>query len=103
MNFKEVIKNRYACKKFDSKPITEEQLLEILEARRLAPTAKNYQEQRIYVVKSEEGLAKIDKITPCHYGAQLVLVVTFDTEHVFNYPGGNVIQEWRMRQLSRRI
>lgn len=69
MEFTDVIKERYACKKYDGRMISEEQLNAILEAGRLAPTAKNLQEQHIYVVRSEEGLAKIDAVTPCRYGA----------------------------------
>ena len=87
MEFTEVIKNRYSCKKYSDKPLAEETLQRILEAGRLAPTAKNLQEQRIYVVKSEEGLAKIDAATPCRYGAPVVLVVAFDKNNVFVYPG----------------
>lgn len=49
-------KDRYSCKKYDGKPVTAEQLSSILEAGRLAPTAKNLQEQHIYVVQSAEGL-----------------------------------------------
>ncbi len=87
MEFSEVIKNRYSCKKFDGRQVEKEQLDAILEAGRLAPTAKNLQEQRIYVVQNEERLAKIDKVTPCRYGAGTVLVVAFDKENVFTYPG----------------
>ena len=67
--------------------LSQEQLESILEAGRLAPTAKNLQEQKIYVVQSAEGLSKIDKITPCRYGAGTVLVVAFDSRNVFVYPG----------------
>lgn len=87
MEFKEVIKNRYSCKKYDSKKVDRDQLKAILEAGRLAPTAKNLQEQHIYVVESEEMLAKLDKHTPCRYGAPTVLVVAFDKSNVFTYPG----------------
>jgi len=87
MDFFEVVKNRYSCKKFDGRPVEPAQLQRLLEAGRLAPTAKNLQEQRIYVVQSAEGLAKIDKVTPCRYGAGTVLVVAFDRENVFTYPG----------------
>lgn len=87
MEFLELVKERYACKNFDGRQISEEQLQIILEAGRWAPTAKNFQEQRIYVVRSEEGLAKIDKLTPCRYGAPTALVVAFDTKNVFTYPG----------------
>lgn len=87
MEFSEVIKNRYSCKKFDGQQVEKEALDAILGAGRLAPTAKNLQEQRIYVVQTEEGLAKIDKVTPCRYGAGTVLIVAFDKENVFTYPG----------------
>ena len=87
MEFSEVIQNRYSCKKFDGRQVEKEQLDAILEAGRLAPTAKNLQEQRIYVVQTEEGLTNIDKVTPCRYGAGTVLVVAFDKENVFTYPG----------------
>ena len=88
MEFKEVVKDRYSCKKFSSRQVEKEKLLAILEAGRLAPTAKNLQEQRIYVVQSKEGLEKIDSVSPCRYGAPTVLVVAFDRNNVFTYPGG---------------
>ncbi len=88
MQFQELIQRRYSCKKFDTRPIEREKLDAVLEAGRLAPTAKNLQEQIVYVVSSEEGLAKIDKATPCRYGAPVVLAVAFDKENVFTYPGG---------------
>lgn len=88
MEFSEVIKNRYSCKKFDGRQVEQAQLDRILEAGRLSPTAKNLQEQRIYVVQSPEGLAKIDRVTPCRHGAPTVLAVAFNKENVFVYPGG---------------
>ena len=88
MEFNEVVKNRYSCKKFDGRKVEKDKLNQILEAGRLAPTAKNLQEQMIYVVESEDALAKIDKATPCRYGAPTVLVVAFDKNNVFTYPGG---------------
>ena len=88
MDFKDVIKNRYSCKKYSARPVEPEKIEAILEAGRLAPTAKNLQEQHIYVVQSAEGLAKIDAVTPCRYGAPTVMVVAFDKNNVFTYPGG---------------
>ena len=88
MEFKEVVKNRYSCKKYSSRKLEAATLEAILEAGRLAPTAKNLQEQHVYVVQSEEILAKIDGVTPCRYGAPVVLVVAFDKNNVFTYPGG---------------
>ena len=67
MEFKEVIRERYSCRKFSPKAVEQEKLDAILEAGRLALTAKNLQEQHIYVVRGEENLAKMDKVTRCHH------------------------------------
>ena len=88
MEFTEVIKNRYSCKKYSGRQVEPEKLEAILEAGRWAPTAKNLQEQHVYVLQSEEMLAKIDGVTPCRYGAPTVVVVAFDKNNVFTYPGG---------------
>ena len=87
MEFKEVVKNRYSCKKYSDAKVEAEKLEAILTAGRLAPTAKNLQEQHIYVLQSEEMLAKVDALTPCRYNAPVVLVVAFDKNNVFTYPG----------------
>lgn len=88
MNFLELVKKRYSCKKYDAtRQISNEQLNAILEAGRWAPTAKNLQEQHIYVLKDEKHLAIIDELTPCRYGAPTVLVVAFDKGNVYTYPG----------------
>ncbi len=88
MEFSEVVKNRYSCKKYSDREVEDFKLKKILEAGRLAPTAKNLQEQKIYVIQSDEYLAKIDKATPCRYGAPVVLAVAYNSNEVFLYPGG---------------
>ena len=50
MEFKEVIRKRYSCKKYQDRQIEEDRLNAILQAGRRAPTAKNLQEQHVYVV-----------------------------------------------------
>ena len=87
MDFFELAKARYSCKKFSGKPVPEETLAQVLEGGRLAPTAKNSQPQHIYVLRSEESLKIVDEITPCRYGAPVVLAVAHDTKSVFTYPG----------------
>lgn len=88
MEFKEVVRNRYSCRKYSDRKVEPEKLEAVLEAGRLAPTAKNLQEQRIYVIQSEEALAKVDTMTPCRFGAPVVIAVAFDKNNVFTYPGG---------------
>lgn len=87
MDFTEVVKNRYSCKKYSDRVPSKEQIESILEAGRLAPTAKNLQEQHVYVVQSKEGLEKIDYLTPCRYNAPVVLAVAFNKNEVYTYPG----------------
>ncbi len=88
MEFKDVVMKRYSCKKYSERQVEPEKLNAILEAGRWAPTAKNLQEQRIYVLRSAEALSKVDAVTPCRYGAGTVLAVAFDRNTVFPYPGG---------------
>lgn len=89
MEFTNLITARYSCKKFNPDcQITAEQLNAILEAGRVAPTAKNLQEQHIYVIQSPELLALLDTITPCRYNAPTCLVVAYNKNDVYTYPGG---------------
>ncbi|MCR4662229.1 MAG: nitroreductase family protein [Clostridia bacterium] len=89
MEFFDLIEARYSCKKYADKQVSKEELEMIFEAGRLAPTAKNSQEQRIYVVQSEEGLEKIDSLTPCRYGAKTVLIFACDVNGEYIYEGTN--------------
>ncbi len=88
MDFLKLAQDRYSCKKYNpDKAVPQEVLDKILKAGQLAPTAKNSQPQHIYVMQSEEALQIVDKLTPCRYGAPLVLVVTYDKNQEFTYPG----------------
>lgn len=78
MNFMELATTRYSVRAFDNRAIEADKLQKILEAGRIAPTAKNNQPQHIYVVKSAAGLAKMQAVTRCHYGAPVVLIVAYD-------------------------
>ena len=72
--FMQILANRYSCHSFNHYPVSEAKLNMILEAGRLAPSAKNLQPTRIWVVKSEEALARLRSVHPC-YGAPVVLIV----------------------------
>jgi nitroreductase len=55
----EAIKTRRSIRSYDDRPIEEEKLLRVLEAGRLAPSAKNRQEWRYVVVKDRELRKKL--------------------------------------------
>ena len=59
MNFMELAKKRCSIRSYQDKPIEPEKLEAILEAGRIAPTGVNAQEQRLLVVQSPEGIAKM--------------------------------------------
>lgn len=88
MDFLQLAKKRYSCKKFDGRGISKEQLDIILSAAQAAPTAKNLQEQHIYILTSKEDFDVLDQITPCRYNAETVAIVAFHKDNVFTYPGG---------------
>ena len=75
MTFTQLAKQRYSVRKYDSRPIEQEKMALILEAGRLAPTACNFQPQRILVV---EDMAQLQDCTPCLYGQPAALVVCYD-------------------------
>ena len=50
MEFMELAKKRYSVRKFSDKPVEKDKLEQILEAGNIAPTAKNQQPQRVYVL-----------------------------------------------------
>lgn len=84
MDFEEIIRKRTSVRKFSDKKLEKEKLEKILEAARLAPTAKNSQPIKIYVVQSEEGLTKIDKASRCRYGANTVLIICGNKEEAYH-------------------
>ena len=83
MEYEKVIKERTAVRRFKEIPINKQDLHRILLAGNLAPTAKNLQPQRIFVVETKEGLEKIDKVSPCRYHAQTVLMICSDKNIAF--------------------
>ena len=72
--FMQILESRYSCHAFTNHPVSEAKLDMILDAGRMAPSASNNQPTRIWVVKSEEALAKLRTVHPC-YNAPVVLIV----------------------------
>ena len=72
--FMQILESRYSCHSFNKYPVSESKLRMILEAGRMAPSANNLQPTRIWVVKSEDALARLRTVHSC-YGAPIVLVV----------------------------
>lgn len=72
--FMRILESRYSCHSFSNISVPDTKLGMILNSGILAPSAKNLQPTRIWVVKSEDALARLRTVHPC-YGAPVVLIV----------------------------
>lgn len=85
-NFLELARARWSVRSFSSRSIEKEKLDLILKAGQIAPTAVNYQPQKIYVLQSPEALGKIRAITRSTYNAPTVLLVCYDNRLSWKSP-----------------
>lgn len=79
-DFLKFAQERYSVRKYQKTPVEQEKIDSILAAANLAPTACNYQPQKIYVVKSEEARKALATASPCTFDAPVVFVVGYDSE-----------------------
>lgn len=80
MSFLELASGRYSVRKFRPERVEADKVSAILEAARLAPTAKNLQPERILVIDGEAALEKLKGCTPCHYHAPLAFLICYDSD-----------------------
>ncbi len=85
MDFDKLYRDRYSCRSFAADAVGDDDLKEILEAGRMAPSARNLQPTTVIVVRSPEGLAHVDEACR-RYGAPLALIVCTDTEASWKRP-----------------
>ena len=78
IDFLRLAADRYSVRKFAEKPVEQEKLDKVLEAGHLAPTAVNYQPQRILVMNDEEALTKLQTCTRYHFNAPAALLVSYN-------------------------
>ena len=78
MDFLQLAADRYSVRSFSDRPIEQEKMERILKAGELAPTAVNFQPQKIYILKSKEALGKIRSLTRFVYDAPVVLLFCAD-------------------------
>ena len=86
MDFLQLAKSRYSCRKYQDKPIEKEVMTKVLEAGRVAPSAKNNQPWRFVVIDDKDLLAKIKSCYQREWiqSAPCVIAVC-----------GNHMQSWR--------
>lgn len=78
MDFLELAKERFSCRSFLNRKVEDEKIRLILEAGRVAPTAKNLQPQKILVLSEKDELEKLKECTQYGWNAPVVLIVCYD-------------------------
>lgn len=78
MEFLELAKKRYSVRKFINEPVPQECVDKILAAAMAAPTACNFQPQKILVINSPEGLEKLAKCSKFKFGQTLAFLLCYD-------------------------
>lgn len=75
MELLETIQMRRSIRKFKKIPVPEEQIKELLEAARLAPSGSNLQPARYIIIKSREMREKLRACTPLPFVADAPVVL----------------------------
>ncbi|WP_310603705.1 nitroreductase family protein [Anaerosporobacter sp.] len=88
-DFLELAESRYSVRQYSDKPIEQEKMKRILRAAQVAPTAANKQPQRIFVLQSDEALAKVKAITPYSFHAPTVLLICSDSRESWKAKDGH--------------
>lgn len=78
MNFIELAKERYSCRSFLEKQVEKEKIDLVLEVARLAPTAGNFQPQKILVITNKEKINKLKECTLFTFNAPVILAICYD-------------------------
>ena len=86
MDFNQLAQSRFSVRSFSDRKIEEEKLNAILQAANAAPTACNNQPQRLYVVNSAEGIAKLAAVTKFTFGAKTVIIFTSERSEEWKNP-----------------
>ncbi|MBO6010852.1 MAG: nitroreductase family protein [Oscillospiraceae bacterium] len=85
---------RYSVRKFSGEPVRAEDLEKIIEAGLVAPTARNLQPFRIFIISSEAGLEKLRRSTKCDFGTKTALLVCASRSESWKRPFDGASSGW---------
>ena len=78
MDFLELSGSRYSVLHYQNKPVPDELLKKILEAGISAPTACNFQPQKIKLINSDADREKLNRVVPSKYFVPAAFLVCYD-------------------------
>lgn len=91
MDFSQLIKDRFSCRKFKNTAVEQKKIDVILQSVLAAPTAVNKQPQRILVLTDKDKLLSMKEFTRFDFDAPLCFVICTDKEKAWTrrYDGTN--------------
>lgn len=96
MKFLQLASERYSVRKFKPRKIEDKNMEKILDAAKVAPTAVNYQPQKIYILESDEAMETLRSVCKNTFGAPEALLICYDETRAWknslreNYNSGEV-------------
>jgi nitroreductase len=94
MKFLDLAKQRVSIRSYTTEPVSDEQLNEVLEAGRLAPTACNLQPFQFVVVREKDHLAALAAAYPGEWFREAPVVIAVCTQ---------VSKAWKRKQDGRDL
>ncbi|MCR5834797.1 MAG: nitroreductase family protein [Selenomonadaceae bacterium] len=89
MDFLELVKARYSCRKLTDAAIEPEKIERIIQSAIAAPTAKNLQRYKIWQIQSPEAFDKLKQTTNFTFGSALAFVIGAQKDGAFDRPFDN--------------
>ena len=84
MELEQIIEERYSVRKYKETPVEKEKIDAVLQAGMKAPTGKNHQPQRIYVIQTPQGMEKLKTVCPCTFGAPMAMLICYNEEECWH-------------------
>lgn len=79
-DFLDLAQERYSVRKFLDRPVEKDIISKIMKSGDLAPTAVNFQPQKILIAQQTDQLTKLKKCTGSHFDAPLAFIVCYDKD-----------------------
>ena len=86
MEFSALIRQRFSVLDYDRRPIPRELVRKILDAGLAAPTACNFQPQRILVIDDDASRARLNRVVPSRSYVPLAFLVCYDRRECWVRP-----------------
>lgn len=86
MDFLELTHSRFSVLEYDHKKVEQDKIDRIIEAAIAAPTACNYQPQKILIIDNDELRGKLQDVVPSKYYVPVAFLVCYNRETCWTRP-----------------